>query len=94
MPNITLRLSLHAVVCPELANPGNGTVTISDSILVSLGLGSKASYSCDPGYTLVGDEVHFCVLSAGAIVATGVWNGSTLTNCQGTNQECTIHVAS
>ena len=35
---------MHTVSCPELANPGNGTVTVTSSNLVCLGLGSKASY--------------------------------------------------
>ena len=82
--NLTI---VHAVTCPELANPGNGTVAITSSKWIYLGLGSKASYSCDPGYKLVGDATRFCVLafpdpSTQHLTTQGVWNGS-IPTCSG-----------
>ena len=54
-----------AVDCGTLTNPPNGQVTYTGRTI----FGQTATYSCDTGYTLVGDSNHTCQ-------ATGVWSGS------------------
>ena len=44
--------------CEVLSNPANGQVTIIDS---------TATYTCDSGYELIGDDTRICV--------DGVWTG-------------------
>ena len=51
--------------CDALPNPANGRV----SHATGTKLGQTATYSCDPGYNLVGDSTRKCQ-------ATGVWSGS------------------
>ncbi|KAK7100185.1 sushi, von Willebrand factor type A, EGF and pentraxin domain-containing protein 1-like isoform X2 [Littorina saxatilis] len=45
------------VSCPPPSPPLHGDVTVARSILV---VGSRATYSCDLGYVLVGDQVRTC----------------------------------
>ena len=71
---------LHAVIlCPELTAPDNGTV-VYNTISQLLGVGTTATYSCDPGYILVGETTRTCQdANTGEI---GVWN-STAPICEG-----------
>ena len=46
---------LSAALCPDLMDPANGKVTISGN-----SDGDSATYSCDPGYELVGTETVIC----------------------------------
>ena len=46
-------------LCDELSDPPNGGVTLTE--------GSIATYHCDDGYQLIGDEVRRCV--------DGEWTG-------------------
>ena len=63
--------STHAIVhcvvfscgTTDLAPPVNGQMTVESTLF-----GSVASYSCDPGYYLVGDAMRTCLL--------GGWNGT------------------
>ena len=59
-------------MCNEPAAPSNGSVTLSSPLL---GVGSIATYTCDPGYVLVGQTTSACQnANTGEI---GVWNSST-----------------
>ena len=50
--------------CGPLGDPANGAVSLS-SIMIN----SVATYSCNTGYTLTGDDMRTCL-------ETGVWSGS------------------
>ena len=62
---------LTDVDCGTLTYPTNGQV----SHTAGTTFGQTATYSCDTGYNLVGDNTRICQ-------ATGVWSGSAPT-CQG-----------
>ncbi len=66
------------IVCPEvMAAPVNGTLVISmPSSAQPLGVGTTATYSCDPGYVLVGDVTRTCEDSSTGSCAVGSWSGS------------------
>ncbi len=65
--------------CVELTAPDNGTVTVNDPDLL---VGTVATYSCDPGYILVGDTVRTCEGRGDG--TEGTWN-STQPMCAGDN---------
>ena len=68
--------------CEKLSPPDNGEISVSPGPnTLSRGLGSVATYSCDPGYALVGQTTRICEDTNGT-VATGAWNGTT-PYCQG-----------
>ena len=46
-------LNSTEILCEELQNPTNGQVSMTGQ--------STATYTCDSGYELVGDEVRRCV---------------------------------
>ena len=54
-----------AVNCSTLSNPATGQVNHT----AGTAFGQTATYSCDAGYTLVGDSTRTCQ-------AIGVWSGS------------------
>ena len=56
---------LTAVDCGTLTNPVNGQVTHTGRTTYR----QTATYSCDTGYNLVGDNNRTCQ-------ATGMWSGS------------------
>ena len=58
-------LTSAVVDCGSLGNPGNGEVSVSSGTTYN----STATYSCNAGYTLTGDDVTTCQTS-------GVWSGS------------------
>ena len=61
---------LTVVDCGNLTDPTNGQVSTGRTTF-----GQTATYSCDPGYNLVGGTQRTCQV-------TGVWSGSVPT-CQG-----------
>ena len=65
-----ISILLTVVDCGNLTNPTNGQVSTGRTTF-----GQTATYSCDPGYNLMGSTQHTCQ-------ATGVWSGSVPT-CQG-----------
>ena len=81
MKNVTFSFdSLHVAVvfllfivvdCGTLTNPANGQVTHTGRTVFT----QTATYSCDTGYHLVGDNNRTCQ-------ATAVWSGRAPT-CQG-----------
>ena len=50
--------------------------------LQNLGIGSVATYYCNPGFVLVGQTTLVCEDTNGGTVITGTWSGSAPT-CQG-----------
>ena len=59
------------------AAPLNGHTTLSSQLLA---VGTTATYSCDPGYVLVGDTTRTCEDLNGDII--GTWN-VTMPTCEG-----------
>ncbi len=79
------------ILCPEITAPVNGTLIISTpSSTQPLGVGTTATYSCDPGYVLVGDLTRTCEDSeTGSRV--GTWSGSEVDpTCESTADIITI----
>ena len=62
------------ILCLELRAPANGTIIMSTSSQL-YGVGTIATYSCDPGYDLVGETTRTCEDSSEDTV--GAWSGST-----------------
>ena len=76
-------LHLGALICEELSPPDNGEISVAPGPnSLSNGLGSVATYSCDPGYALVGQTTGTCEDTNGGTVTTGTWSG-TPPYCQG-----------
>ena len=63
----------------EPAAPLNGHTTLSSQLLA---VGTTATYSCDPGYVLVGETTRTCEDVNGYII--GTWN-VTMPTCEGKN---------
>lgn len=59
--------ALPDVDCGPLDNPEDGAVSLTGTTYISV-----ATYSCDSGYVLMGDEMRTCL-------DTGLWSGSTPT---------------
>ena len=53
---------MFSVLCPELSDPVNGVVEQTVS-----GVEQTATFSCDPGFGLVGTQVLICL-------ENGTWN--------------------
>ena len=71
------------VTCEVLSQPGNGMISFTPGPnSLSRGLGSVATYSCDPGYALVGQTTRTCEDTNGGTVTTGTWSGAQ-PYCQG-----------
>ena len=72
LPVCTLYIYIHistVVDCNALPDPTNGQVSITGTTF-----GETATYSCNTGYNLVGDNTRTCQ-------ADGMWSGSEPT-CQ------------
>ena len=65
------------IECPEPPLLVNGNVVLSSQVL---GVGTTATYSCDPGYVLVGETTRTCGDANRGTV--GVWNGR-MPSCKG-----------
>ena len=73
---------IGALTCEELSPPDNGEINLAPGPnSLSHGLGSVATYSCDPGYALVGQTTRTCEDTLN--VTAGMWSGL-LVHCQGT----------
>ena len=53
-----IRLNNHTVDCGGLSGPSSGQVKLTGRLL-----GSEATYTCDPGYILVGNHTRECLSS-------------------------------
>uniref|UniRef100_A0A3B3VQU8 E-selectin-like n=1 Tax=Poecilia latipinna TaxID=48699 RepID=A0A3B3VQU8_9TELE len=56
--------SCVAVQCPALQNPDNGFVTCEDDTDMRFSYGKRCSFSCAPGYHLIGSEMITCTSEA------------------------------
>ena len=65
-----IHICFTVVRCSALNNPDNGHVTVTSRVV-----GSTASYQCNRGYTLIGEEERVCL-------PDGSWSGYAPT-CQG-----------
>ena len=68
---ISILILAAVILCPELSAPANGGVTLNTQ---TFGVGTTATYSCDPGYVLVGEITRTCEDTHRG--ATGTWNGT------------------
>ena len=69
---------LHTeILCQGLSSPSNGNIVLSNE---TFGVGTTATYSCDPGYVLTGEVTRTCEdRNRGT---TGTWSGS-MPVCEG-----------
>ena len=67
------------VQCLELVRPNNGNIQYSEN---PFGLGTVATYECDPGYNLMGLENRTCGPVQDMSSLLGVWSG-TAAICEG-----------
>ncbi len=71
------------LICEGLSPPTNGGYSIeAGPNSLSGGLGSVATYTCDPGYALVGHSFRTCEDINGGTVTMGTWSGAP-PSCQG-----------
>ncbi|XP_064407236.1 sushi, von Willebrand factor type A, EGF and pentraxin domain-containing protein 1-like isoform X2 [Halichondria panicea] len=64
-----------SIMCPDLADPINGTVTFSADGLAPFMLATVATYSCEPGYGLNSTSTRTCVDLSGETDPVGTWDG-------------------
>ena len=57
------RHSFQTVDCGALDDPNNGQVSHNETTV-----GSDATYTCDPGFMLIGNMIRICQ-------ASGIWSG-------------------
>ena len=53
--DIIVYQSCSAALCPNPVDIGNGTVTVAGN-----SVGDTATYTCDPGFKLIGDPTTMC----------------------------------
>ena len=70
---------LAGILCLEPSSPIHGIVAINSQ---PLGVGTTATYSCDPGYVLVGETIRTCEDANNG--TTGSWSGS-IPMCEGSS---------
>ena len=73
LDSLYLSITHTVILCSVLTAPDNGTIEFSTtSQLLSLDVGTTATYSCDPGYVLVGETTRtFEDTNSGT---TGAWS--------------------
>ena len=75
--NITHAESDGPLTCEVLSSPTNGGFSIeAGPNSLSGGLGSVATYTCDPGYALEGQGTRTCEDTNGGTVTMGTWSGA------------------
>ena len=80
--NAFLRIVFNAVIeCPALLTVGNETIVYSSDITEPYDYGTTATYQCNSGYELTGeDTVRTCTGDGSSPM--GHWSG-TASNCSG-----------
>ena len=61
-----------AIECPALSDPANGGIVYVSDTSAPYDFGTTATYSCNSGYSLVGDEVRTCGGDGSNTI--GVWD--------------------
>ena len=62
------------IQCPDIFDPYDGQVVFTDDRLAPFEYGTIASYSCNDGFTLIGDKsVRVC--GGDGLSDLGVWSG-------------------
>ena len=68
------------VMCEDIPDPDNGQIVFGDDTTCPFDLGTTATYSCYPGYSLVGDAVRTC--EGDGTQEEGTWS-NTAPQCDG-----------
>ena len=63
-----------AIECEPLPAIANGMITYADDTTPNFDLGTTATYACDDGYYLMGNDQRNCFAGDGTS-ATGVFDG-------------------
>ena len=63
-----------AMECPPLPTITNGMISYSPDVTPDYDLGTNATYTCEAGFYLEGNQVQMCV-DADGMDAIGVWSG-------------------
>ena len=72
LDSLHLSITHTVILCSVLTAPDNGTIEFSTTSQL-LGVGTTATYSCDPGYVLVGETSRTCEDTNSG--TTGAWSG-------------------
>ncbi len=60
------------VKCPHIPSPQNGHVDFAEDDVAPFDLGTVATYSCESGFALMGNEERTCAVNGDDPV--GVWS--------------------
>ncbi|CAH1773108.1 unnamed protein product [Owenia fusiformis] len=60
--------------CPQLKSPEHGSITPTTTVTGSSKAGTRATYACKTGYTLVGNKLRTCSRE-------GIWSGDSAPSC-------------
>ena len=60
-------------MCPDLMDPENGRVTYSPDVLALFDFGTVATYQCDSGYAISGEDTRTC--EGDGRFFMGTWSG-------------------
>ena len=81
--NLHLHDNIGGITCQNVQALENGEVTMATGTnLLTLGLGSVATYSCNTGFVLLGQTARVCEDTNGGSVSEGTWSESAPT-CEG-----------
>ena len=64
-----------AITCESLGSFGNGVITYRTDRMSPFDFGTTATYSCNEGYYLEGEDVRTCVEDVSRL--NGIWSDST-----------------
>ena len=67
--------SFSAITCESLDSFANGVITYRTDRTSPFDFGTTATYSCNEGYYLEGEDVRTCVEDVSGL--NGIWSGST-----------------
>ncbi|XP_064386053.1 sushi, von Willebrand factor type A, EGF and pentraxin domain-containing protein 1-like [Halichondria panicea] len=70
----------EAIMCPSLLAITNGIISYSPDVTSDYDQGTEATYTCEAGFYLEGNEVRVCMDDDG-MDSIGVWSGSQEPSC-------------